>query len=213
MFCGFGRAPRIMRLFCRGQVIERDDARFEPLVEHMQTAGMIVERPEADATNSDVDKAQIGSDSLAGVRAVILLDVWKVQTSCGFGVPLMNSVTASEKDVEPQTHPATGVNLISDVQSFDNTAKPWEDRDTMSKWATTMVRKSALECYKIKNNGNSLDGLPGLKVARKSRGEWLWLGDVVARTRRVSSEWEAIILGILIAFTSFFTLKQLGISI
>ena len=57
MFCSFAKAPRIMRFFCRGSVVEWDDGRFEGLVRKM---GKRVE----------------------GARAVILLDIFKV----GFGM-------------------------------------------------------------------------------------------------------------------------------
>lgn len=54
MFCSFSASPRILRFFCTGSVVEWDQAGFEPLIRKM------------------------GKEHLAGARAVILLDVFKV---------------------------------------------------------------------------------------------------------------------------------------
>ena len=54
MFCSFAKSPRIMRFFCKGSVVEWDDARFEGLLGKME------------------------KKRVEGARAVILLDVFKV---------------------------------------------------------------------------------------------------------------------------------------
>jgi hypothetical protein len=54
MFCSFGAAPRIMRFFCTGRVVEWDQPEFEVLLEKM------------------------GNKRIEGARAVIYLNVWKV---------------------------------------------------------------------------------------------------------------------------------------
>jgi len=59
MFCSFDTLPRILRLFCRGTVVELDDPTFESTLERM------------------------GKKPLPGMRAIILLEIWKVSTSCG----------------------------------------------------------------------------------------------------------------------------------
>jgi Pyridoxamine 5'-phosphate oxidase len=56
MFCSFDSMPRIMRLFCTGRVIPWDHPDFDSWRERM------------------------GNKSFIGMRAVILLDVWKVTT-------------------------------------------------------------------------------------------------------------------------------------
>lgn len=61
MFCSFGKLPRIMRLFCKGSVVEWDSPRFEPLLKEM------------------------GKERIEGARAVLLLDVWKVSVAFGLG--------------------------------------------------------------------------------------------------------------------------------
>ena len=56
MLCSFDSSPRIMRLFCKGRVIPWDHAEF------------------------DSWRKRMGDKQFEGMRAVILLDVWKVQT-------------------------------------------------------------------------------------------------------------------------------------
>lgn len=59
MFCSFDTLPRILRLFCKGTVIEIDNPIFDATLERM------------------------GRKPLPGMRAIILLEIWKVSTSCG----------------------------------------------------------------------------------------------------------------------------------
>lgn len=54
MFCSFDAAPRIMRFFCTGRVIEWDDREFDSWL------------------------AKMGNKKILGARAVIVLDVFKV---------------------------------------------------------------------------------------------------------------------------------------
>lgn len=56
MFCSFGVSPRVLRLFCQGRVIEKDEKEFGTLLSRMGE--------------------EFGS---AGARAVILLNVFKVR--------------------------------------------------------------------------------------------------------------------------------------
>lgn len=64
MFCAFEGAPRILRLYGRGEVVRPDDAGWSELYHHFNT-----ELPQA--------------------RQIIRITVSRVQTSCGYGVPLM----------------------------------------------------------------------------------------------------------------------------
>jgi predicted pyridoxine 5'-phosphate oxidase superfamily flavin-nucleotide-binding protein len=68
MFCAFEGAPRILRLHGRGRVVLSDDAEFASLL----AAGF--HEPAASEAR----------------RALIVVDVTRVSTSCGFGVPLMS---------------------------------------------------------------------------------------------------------------------------
>jgi hypothetical protein len=64
MFCAFEGAPRILRLFGNGEVVRPDAPGWEALRRHF-------------------------SDDLPPPRQIIRIAVSRVQTSCGYGVPLM----------------------------------------------------------------------------------------------------------------------------
>jgi Pyridoxamine 5'-phosphate oxidase len=66
MLCAFAGPPRICRLYGRGTVHPLESGGFEALVGEFP--------------------------ALPGVRAVIEVDVERISTSCGFGVPLMELV-------------------------------------------------------------------------------------------------------------------------
>ena len=70
MFCAFQGQPKILRLYCRARVLTRQS-------------------PEWDA-------ALAMFPTYPGVRQIIAADVQSVQTSCGFGVPIMT--LASQRD-------------------------------------------------------------------------------------------------------------------
>ncbi|MFO7320329.1 MAG: pyridoxamine 5'-phosphate oxidase family protein [Chloroflexota bacterium] len=67
MFCAFDGPPNILRLYGRGQVILPEHDNWNALIGHFPSGH-------------------------AGVRQIILAQIEQVQTSCGFGVPLMNYV-------------------------------------------------------------------------------------------------------------------------
>ncbi|EEQ89539.1 hypothetical protein RJZ56_007457 [Blastomyces dermatitidis] len=126
MFCSFNASPRILRLFCTGSVIEWNEPPFHPMLAQMQLADKYVE----------------------SARAVMVLDVFKVQTSCGYGVPRLALTT------DPTT----------------NAPKPYlQDRETMGHWASNKIAKNELHAYQVKMNSDSLDGLPGLRAAMRER--------------------------------------------
>lgn len=64
MWCGFEGAPRILRLFGRGEVVLPDTERWQELAPLF--------------------------DILPGARQIIVNHVYKVQTACGFAVPFMD---------------------------------------------------------------------------------------------------------------------------
>lgn len=66
MFCTFEGRPKILRLHCRGRIVTRLSPEWAELI------------------------AQFPSQP--GVRQIVVGDVRSVQTSCGFGVPLMSLV-------------------------------------------------------------------------------------------------------------------------
>lgn len=66
LFCAFGGPPRILRLYGTGEVVLPGQAQWAEL------AALFPEYP--------------------GVRQIIVADIERVQTSCGFAVPLMEYV-------------------------------------------------------------------------------------------------------------------------
>jgi hypothetical protein len=66
MFCAFAGPPLILRLYGRGRSVARGEAGYAALLE-----------------------AQYGGEEPPGARQVVVLDVDLVQTSCGYGVPLL----------------------------------------------------------------------------------------------------------------------------
>ncbi|WP_017326558.1 pyridoxamine 5'-phosphate oxidase family protein [Synechococcus sp. PCC 7336] len=62
MFCSFAEKPTILRLYGKGRVVRSQDADWQDLYRHF--------------------------DSIPGERQIVVLAIQRVQTSCGFGVPL-----------------------------------------------------------------------------------------------------------------------------
>ncbi|MGA7800983.1 MAG: pyridoxamine 5'-phosphate oxidase family protein [Gammaproteobacteria bacterium] len=65
MFCAFSGKPRILRLYGRGRVITPSEPAWPDFRTHFP-------------------------EHLAGVRQIVTIEVERIQTSCGFGVPLMD---------------------------------------------------------------------------------------------------------------------------
>jgi len=63
MFCAFEKKPMILRLFGQGRAVPPESLEFALLSPHFQ--------------------------QLPGVRQIIVADLTRVQTSCGFGVPVL----------------------------------------------------------------------------------------------------------------------------
>ncbi len=75
MFCSFDEEPRVLRLFCKGEVIGRESPDF------VETVKLF---PQGDP---------------AIVRQVFRLRIESVEKSCGLGVPIMKFVKTREKGV------------------------------------------------------------------------------------------------------------------
>ncbi len=164
MFCSFDISPRILRFFCKGKVIEWDQPEFESTWKKMG-----ITKP------------------VEGARAIILLDVFKVQTSCGFGVPRHAKVK-----------------LGDDSEKW---AAGFEDRETIGHWASRKIEGNTLHEYQRDWNYDSLDGLTGLKVARRDRGEILWVTDLQAAFRRIMAQREAMVFGFTLATIFYIVAK------
>jgi len=164
MFCSFDVSPRILRFFCRGKVVEWDQPAFETTWKKM-------------GISKPVD----------GARAIILLDVFKVQTSCGFGVPRHAKVK-----------------LGGDEEKW---VAGFEDRETLGHWASKRIEANTLHKYQKEWNYDSLDGLTGLRVAMRDRGEVLWIKELQASFRRIMAQREALAIGFILATILFIIVK------
>ena len=65
MFCAFEGPPKILRLYGRGEIVRRGNRRYRELV-----------------------ASAFAGEEPPGARQIVLVRVDRVQTSCGYGVPL-----------------------------------------------------------------------------------------------------------------------------
>lgn len=182
MFCSFGASPQIMRLFCKGRVVEKWDQHYQEVRAKMATEN-----------GDEVD--------LTGARAIIVLKVQKVQTSCGFGVPIMDGKAEAGGDA------VTTVDHDEDSTGV----KGWKSRDTMDNWARKQVEKKELSDYQKRNNARSLDGLPGMHSARRSYDENFAIEDTKAWFRKVVRQQDAIAFGFGLGFLFVIVLGLVGV--
>lgn len=75
MLCAFSGNPKILRLYGHGRVIRPDDSDWE-------------------------NYRKLFATDLPGVRQLFHVHIQRIQTSCGFGVPLMDFVTQRETLLE-----------------------------------------------------------------------------------------------------------------
>jgi hypothetical protein len=186
MFCSFGPSPQIMRLFCKGRVVEKFDHHYQELRAKMATEN-----------GDDID--------ITGARAIIVLKIQKVQTSCGFGVPMMDKVATASSE-------ATG-DAVTVVEHDEDTAANdgWKPRDTMETWARKMLEKQELMDYQKRANHQSLDGLPGMLSARRSLDQNFVIEDTKAWFRKVSRQGDAVLLGVGLGVLLMIFLSIVGI--
>ena len=135
--------------------------------------------------------AKMGIQEVAkGARAVVVGDIFKTQTSCGFGVPLLLQPSRTRtRTLTPPPEDELGEAGLG-------------NRDTLNKWADAKVENGQIDEYRAEWNSRSLDGLPGLRSARRSKREWLLLGDVVAYVKKIW-QWEAFVLGVFVGWLLF----------
>ncbi|KAG0282115.1 hypothetical protein BGZ96_000820 [Linnemannia gamsii] len=103
MFCAFEGGPKILRLFGHGTVLRVDSPEYKDLLSAQYT-------PE----NCDIYSAK-------GIRAIILIDVYKVGISCGFGVPFFD-----------YKGPRETLNRLSGKQTEEKFAGWWVQVNTTS---------------------------------------------------------------------------------
>ncbi|KAJ3470270.1 hypothetical protein MRS44_000369 [Fusarium solani] len=166
MFMSFGAAPRILRFFCRSRVVEWDEPAFADLVRRI---------------------SQGKRSAFDGARAVIVADVFEVQTSCGFEQVLPEGVDGK----------------VDELAVF-------EERPTMDAWLKKRVDSNTLQEYHNETNVLSMDGLPGLKAARRGVGERLWWTDAKAHAKRVLAQGEAIAVGFIVAVLLYVVMNVVG---
>lgn len=90
---------------------------------------------------------------------------------------------------------------VSNIPSEDVSKSPesaFQDRETISHWGINKEEKNELLAYQEKNNARSLDGLAGLRTARRGRGERMWAGDLAAQARRLLAPKDSVLLGVLL---------------
>ncbi|GKT47100.1 pyrimidine pathway regulatory protein 1 [Colletotrichum spaethianum] len=179
MFMSFGPSPRILRLFCKSRIVEWDHPDFDSWMKRI------------------VPQGEAGRDSYDGTRAVVVGEVWEVQTSCGFGVPMVRKElyappTAGDDDAAPEDG---GQDNRKDELSV------FEERPTLDFYWKKRVDNNTVNKYQAETNRTSIDGLPGLRAARRDAGETLWVTDAKARLARAVRETDGVLLGVL--FTVF----------
>lgn len=186
MFMSFGDTPRIMRLFCHATVVEWDQPEFQDLVRQISKGKR---------------------DGFDGARAVIVADIWEVQTSCGFGVPRVKKglYRKNEDDdgkistEELLRQGQQGKDLLDELCVF-------EERPAMDQWASSQAEKNHMRQYQNTHNTDSIDGLPGLRASRRDVGQSLWLMDLNAWVKRVAADKEALVAGFGLAVIMYFIL-------
>ena len=93
MFCGFDQPRRILRIWGEGRAL------YPGMAEHSRLAGRFRDIP--------------------GSRSIIRVDIRKVGTSCGGGVPLMEVV--SQRDFLPTWAEKKGAEAMWEYQKENNT--------------------------------------------------------------------------------------------
>ncbi|KAJ3822299.1 hypothetical protein F5880DRAFT_1613925 [Lentinula raphanica] len=128
LFNAFEGPPRIARLFGKGTVYEFGTTEYNELL-----------------------PAQLRK---LGSRAVIMMDVEKVGTSCGYGVPFF----------EFKGHREKYYNVASRFEQADLTAQ----QERTDKPSNHSFPEKGLRHYFVSHNATSIDGLPGLTVAHET---------------------------------------------
>ncbi|RDA88514.1 hypothetical protein CP532_6690 [Ophiocordyceps camponoti-leonardi (nom. inval.)] len=201
LFISFGSLPRILRVFCRARVVEWDQPAFSDLVR-------------------TIAKGQ--RDAFDGARAVIVCDIWQVQTSCGFAVPrVKKSLKVSGADGDNDGDDDDGDNddesslrakLEKETAGEDKLYElaVFEARPTLDHFSRKTVQDNKMLDYQAKNNAESIDGLPGLRTARRDAGQVLWMVDARARAKRICAEPEAVAVGFFLAVFLYLLRAGLG---
>ncbi|KAH7385816.1 hypothetical protein BKA66DRAFT_416422 [Pyrenochaeta sp. MPI-SDFR-AT-0127] len=185
MFASFGPAPQIMRLFCKGRVVEKWDPYYQQLRAKMATEN-----------GDEVD--------ITGARAIIVLRVKRVQTSCGFAVPLVGNGAASREG-------AGDAVAIADHDADADALSGFTSRDTLDNWARKQLERKELGDFQKRYNHRSLDGLPGMMSARRSYDENIAIEDAKAWVRKISRQQDAVAFGVGLGVLIMIVLSLAGV--
>jgi hypothetical protein len=82
-----------------------------------------------------------------------------------------------------------------------------KDRGTLGHFAKKTVEQGLMEWYQQQANLRSLDGLGGLRAARRGKGENMRLQDARIWFRRILRQWDAMLVGALVATFAFASLR------
>jgi hypothetical protein len=111
-----------------------------------------------------------------------------VQTSCGFAVPVIQErINLDDLKLGPKAY--------------------MKDRGTLGHFAKKTVEQGLMEWYQQQANLRSLDGLGGLRAARRGKGENMRLQDARIWFRRILRQWDAMLVGALVATFAFASLR------
>lgn len=111
-----------------------------------------------------------------------------VQTSCGFAVPVIQErINLDDLKLGPKAY--------------------MKDRGTLGHFAKKTVDQGLMEWYQQQANMRSLDGLGGLRAARRGKGENVHLQDALIWLRRIFRQWDAMLVGALVALFALALLR------
>lgn len=94
MFCSFEDSPKILRLYCRARAVTRRSAEWQDLIARFP--------------------------AFPGTRQIVVAEVRQVQSSCGFGVPLMEIV--SQRPLLPDWADRKGPEALVEYRRTRNAA-------------------------------------------------------------------------------------------
>lgn len=184
MFCSFGNSPRIMRLFCNARIVEWDTLEFPVWMSRMNIA--------------KVDAA----------RCIVVCDIFKVQTSCGYSVPKIRQVPLTQAS----TATANGSpGTTEDTEMQDLGVLGFEERPTLLYFNKKREDEGSAHAYQAEMNTRSLDGLPGLHSAMRDVGKSLMVENAKARARGVFAQKEGMVFGCLLALMIYYGLALFGL--
>ena len=70
-----------------------------------------------------------------------------------------------------------------------------------------MDAAGTLQEYQARNNNSSLDGLPGLRAARKDQGERMWYRDTQVKLRKANGPWQMVLVALLSTLITAITMN------